>query len=289
VINTLYLKSPSANVRIIIFVLASIILMTMDHKLGHLEKLRTALSIVVYPLQYTVNVPVHFFNWTTESLSTRQNLLAENKKLRKESLLLSSKLQKFEVLETENKRLRKLLESSLKLQDKVLIAELLSVNLQPFRHQVIINKGQHEGVYNGQPIVDANGIMGQVIHVGPFSSTVLLITDPTHALPVQINRNGLRAIAVGTGQGHSLQLEYLSNNADIREGDLIVSSGLGSRFPAGYPVGIVNTISMDPAEPFAKVSVTPSARLEQSREVLLVWPRTSSGIADKIPDFAKIP
>ena len=253
--------------------------MTVDHRQGHLENVRYYLSVVVYPLQYVVNLPVKLTNWASESLVTRNSLLDDNERLREESLLLKSRLQKFEIIETENKRLRKLLESSFKLRERVLIAELLAVDLQPFRHQVIINKGKREGVYDGQPIVDANGIMGQIVHVGPFSSTVLLITDQTHALPVQINRTGVRAIAVGTGQSYSLQLEHLPNNADIREGDLIVSSGLGSRFPSGYPVGLVTKISLEPAEPFAKVTVVPSARLEQSREVLLVWPS----------DFTKVP
>lgn len=247
-------------------------MMTVDHRQGHLESLRSTLSVLVYPVQYIVNAPIKLMHWAGESLVTRENLVEENDRLRKEQLLLSSKLQKFEVLESENERLRSLLESSFKLTDRVIIAELLAVDLQPFRHTVVINKGKREGAYDGQPIVDANGIMGQIMHVGPFSSTVLLITDPTHAIPVQINRNGLRAIAVGTGQTHSLQLEYLPNNADIREGDLIVSSGLGSRFPSGYPVGKVTEIKLDPAEPFATVMVAPSARLEQSREVLLVWP-----------------
>lgn len=254
------------------FILASIMLMTMDHRHGHLESVRYALSVVIYPVQSVVDIPAKITNWAMESLVTHHKLLKENRRLREEQLLLSSRLQRFEILEAENRRLRKLLESSFKLSDKVVIAELLAVDLQPFRHTVVINKGVREGAYDGQPIVDANGIMGQIVHVGPFSSTVLLITDPTHALPVQINRNGLRAIAVGTGQRRSLQLEHLPNNADIREGDLIVSSGLGSRFPAGYPVGIVSDIVLDPAEPFAKVTVIPSAKLERSREVLLVWP-----------------
>ena len=128
--------------------------------------------------------------------------------------------------------------------------------------------------------------MGQIVHVGPFSSTVLLITDPTHSIPVQINRNGLRAIAVGTGQGQTLQLEHLPNNADIEKGDLIVTSGLGSRFPPGYPVGVVTDIKLDPAEPFAKVFVAPSAKLEQSREVLLVWPNEFAGQNVDIDDYA---
>ena len=250
--------------------------MTVDHRYGHLDSLRSTLSMFVYPIQYVVNLPVRFVRWTTESLDTRESLLEENQQLRNEKLLLSSRLQKYEVLEMENRRLRKLLESSFKLSERVLIAELLDVDLQPFRHTVLINKGEREGVYGGQPIVDADGIMGQIVYVGPFSSTVLLITDPSHAIPVQINRNGLRGIAVGTGQSHSLQLEYLPNNADIQKGDLIISSGLGSHFPAGYPVGVVTEIKLDPAEPFAKISVTPSAKLEQSREVLLIWPNDSA-------------
>jgi len=246
--------------------------MTVDHRQGHLESVRSALSVIIYPVQYLVDVPAKMTGWATESLVTHQLLLEKNERMQEEQLLLNSRLQKFNVLEAENQRLRKLLESSFKLSERVIIAELLAVDLQPFRHTIVINKGIREGVFDGQPIVDSNGVMGQIIHVGPFSSTVLLITDPTHALPVQVDRNGLRAIAVGTGQSQRLQLEHLPNNADIQKGDLIVSSGLGGRFPAGYPVGTISEIVLDPAESFAKVTVVPSAKLEQSREVLLVWP-----------------
>lgn len=252
-------------------------MMTVDHRQGHLEKVRSALSVFVYPLQYVANLPVTVTNWVSEALTTRTRLMEENALLRDEQLVLSSKIQKFEIIEAENERLREMLQSSERLDERVLIAELLAVDLQPFRHQIVINKGKREGVYDGQPIVDANGVMGQIVHVGPFSSTVLLLTDPTHAIPVQINRNGLRSVAVGTGQSHILQLEHLSNNVDIKEGDLVVSSGLGSRFPPGYPVGVVHDISRVPGEPFTKVTIIPSAQLEKSREVLLVWPETSSG------------
>ena len=246
--------------------------MAIDHHKGHLKIIRSALSTVVYPLQYVVNLPIEATEWLSNSLITRKNLLDENERLKQDHLLLSSKLQRYEILETENRRLRELLESSFRLNDKVLVAELIAVELQSFRRQIVINKGKREGAYDGQPIVDAAGIMGQIIHVGPFSSTVLLITDPNHALPVQVNRNGLRAIAVGTGQNDKLQLENLPNNADIRVGDLIITSGLGRRFPPGYPVGQIEKISLDPGEPFAKVMVKPSAQLSQSREVLMVWP-----------------
>ena len=229
--------------RIVAFILASLIMMTVDHRQGHLERVRSVLTVFVYPLQYVADLPVTVINWASESLTTRAGLVKENTRLREEQLILSSKVQKFEILEAENERLREMLKSSEKLGERVLIAELLAVDLQPFRHQIVINKGRRESVYEGQPIVDANGVMGQVVHVGPFSSTVLLLTDPMHAIPVQINRNGLRSVAVGTGQSHVLQLEHLPNNVDIKEGDLVVSSGLGSRFPPGYPVGIVYNIS----------------------------------------------
>ena len=251
-------------------------MMTVDHRQGHLQKVRSALSVFVYPLQYVANLPVTITYWASESLVTRTRLVEENDLLREERLVLSRKVQKYAFLAAENERLREMLQSSKKLDERVLIAELVAVDLQPLRHQILINKGQREGVFDGQPIVDANGVMGQVVHVGPLSSTVLLLTDPTHAIPVQINRNGLRSIAVGTGQSHILQLEHLPNNVDIKEGDLVVSSGLGSRFPPGYPVGVVEDISRVPGEPFAKVAITPSAQLDRSREFLLVWPEVST-------------
>ena len=253
----------------------SIALMVIDHREGHLENVRTVLSTLVYPVQYVVNMPLQAGHWISESVVTRKDLLEENARLREDMLLTNARLQKYDVLLEENNRLRELLESSVKLGErveKVLIAELIAVEMESFRRQVIINKGQRDDVYDGQPVVDANGIMGQVIHVNPFSSTVLLITDPSHSIPVQINRNGLRAIAVGTGQDGLLLLENLPNNADIRVGDLVISSGLGHRFPRGYPVGTISGIDLEPGEAFAQVQVAPSARPGQSREILLVWP-----------------
>ena len=246
--------------------------MAVDHRRGHLESVRSALSAIVYPLQYIVSLPVELARDLSASVVTHKTLLQENERLREQQLVMNFRLQRYSILEEENRRLRVLLESSVDLQEKVLVAELLAVEMEPLRQQVVINKGSNEGVFNGQPVVDAGGVMGQIIHVGPFSSTVLLVTDPGHALPVQLNRNGVRAIAVGTGHDHVLLLEHLPTNTDIKEGDLIVSSGLGRRFPRGYPVGVVADIEMEPGEPFAKVSVTPSAKPGQSREVLLIWP-----------------
>lgn len=262
--------------------------MVVDHHQNHLKIIRSGLSTLVYPLQYIVNLPVEAVEWVSVSLVTHNKLLAENNRLKREHLLLSSKLQRYEILELENYRLRDLLESSFRLNEKVLVAELVAVELRSFRRQIVINKGQREGAYDGQPIVDAAGIMGQIIHVGPFSSTVLLITDPNHALPVQVNRNGLRAIAVGMGQNDMLSLENLPNNADIHVGDLIISSGLGHRFPPGYPVGQIEKISRDLGETFAKVIIKPSAQLSQSREVLMVWPyEKMEKPTETLPEVAK--
>ena len=192
--------------------------------------------------------------------------------LRQEQLHLYSKLQRVATLEDENRRLRALLEASVEFYERVLVAELVGVELEPFRQQIIINKGSTDNVFNGQPLVDSGGIMGQTIHVSPFSSTVLLITDPSHAIPVLINRNGLRSVAVGLGQDNVLLLEYIPVNADVKEGDLIVSSGLGRKFPRGYPVGTVSSISRTPGELFSSVLLVPSARFRESREALLLWP-----------------
>ncbi len=246
--------------------------MTVDHRQNHLDSIRSALSVVVYPVQLLVDLPVNIASWSSENLKSRQALIQENERLRDERFRLESKLQRYAVVEAENRRLRELLDSSLKLNQKVLVAELLAVELEPFRRQIVIDKGKREGAYNGQPVADARGIMGQIIHVGQFSSTVLLITDPSHALPVEVNRNGLRAIAIGTGENNKLRLEHIPTNADISEGDLLVSSGLDGRFPSGYPVGRVEEIQLGAGNAFADISVAPSARLEQSREVMMIWP-----------------
>ena len=263
--------------------MASIVLMVADHKQAHLEIVRTSISSVVYPLQYAASFTADLPRQISLLLLTRKALQDENEKLRREQLRLYSKLQRVATLEDENRRLRALLESSVEFYDRVLVAELVGVELEPFRQQIIINKGLTHGVFSGQPVVDSDGIMGQTIHVSPYSSTVLLITDPNHSIPVLINRNGLRAVAVGLGQDSVLSMEHIPINADIKEGDLIVSSGLGRKFPSGYPVGTISSISRIPGEIFSNVLVTPSAKFGQSREALLLWPNQSSNAP---PDVA---
>lgn len=247
-------------------------MMAIDHRQNHLESLRSALSVMVYPLQQLVNLPVSASSWIGENLSSREALLGENTRLKMQQTLLKVQLQKFSAVKLENQRLRELLQSSRKVRERVLIGELLAVDLEPFTRQIVVNKGTRHEIYLGQPLVDANGVMGQIVHLGPLSSIAMLITDANHALPVQINRNGLRAIALGTGAADQLTIPYLPNNADIVVGDLLITSGLGGRFPSDYPVAVVSEVRQDPSQPYAMINATPTAQLERAREVLLVWP-----------------
>jgi rod shape-determining protein MreC len=258
----------------------SLALMVADHRYDHMETVRSALSVVTYPLHLLAESPVTLTRWVDETFSTRRELYRDNQRLHEQNLKLQGRLQKLAALESENMRLRSLLESSFKVGDRVLVAELLAVDLDPYKQHVLINRGSTSGVYEGQPVLDADAVMGQVTHVSPFTSTVVLITDTSHALPVQVNRNGLRTIAVGTGRVNALELPHLPNNADIREDDLLVTSGLGGRFPPGYPVARVVSVEREPGRPFAQVLATPSAHLDRTREALLVWtlePRLGPG------------
>jgi rod shape-determining protein MreC len=251
----------------------SILLMTVDHRQHHLDSLRSALSVMVYPLQLLVDLPNSASQWFHESLSSRRALQEENASLRTQQLVLNTQLQKLEALEAENVRLRALLDSSFQVGKRsMLIAALLSVDMDPYRHQIEINKGSLDRLFEGQPLLDSQGVVGQLIHVGPFTSTAMLITDASHAIPVQVNRNGLRTIALGTGNIDRLELPHIPNNADIRIGDLLVTSGLGGRFPHGYPVAEVTEVEQDPGRAFSHVIARPRALLDRSREVLLVWP-----------------
>jgi rod shape-determining protein MreC len=269
--KTLFRKGPALGFRLTALLLASLLLMTLDHRYERLEPVRSVLSVVVYPLRYLVHLPATVSAWSSESLVTRRSLTEENRRLRRQNLWLKTRSQRYAALEAENLRLRELLESSAELGDRVLAADVVAMELGSPTREMLLNKGSRHGVYRGQPIIDGNGVVGQVVHVNPISSTALLITDSSHALPVQVVRSGVRAVATGTGAGDTLDLAYVAPNADVKPGDLIVTSGMDGRFPAGYPVGAVGEIALDPNEPFARIRAEPSAKLGQIREVLLVW------------------
>lgn len=247
--------------------------MVIDHRTSYVQNIRSGLSVLVYPLQYVVNVPAGISNWASQSFSSRGALLTENENLRTQNQLLKAQLQKLTFIESENINLRNLLQSSKRVGERILIGELLAVSLDPFKRQVVLNKGSsNDALYPGQPLLDAQGVMGKLVHVNPYTSTALLITDPNHILPVQLARNGLRAVAIGTGNDDRLELLHLPNNTDVKTGDLLVTSGLGCVFPAGYPAARITEVNINPSLPFAQIYAEPIAKLDRSREVLLVWP-----------------
>lgn len=264
-------RGPSLGLRFFLLAALCVTLMVWDHRDDHLNRIRNVLSVVVSPIRAIVDLPFYASSWVSRSFNDRAELLEENDRLKHQQIKFNARLQKLAMLEAENARLRAMLESSAKVADRVLIAEILSVDLDPYRHRFAIDKGLADGVYVGQALLDASGVVGQVTRAEPLSSEAVFISDADHALPIRVNRNGLRTLALGTGNLSQLQLPYLPNNADIKEGDLLVSSGLGKAFPAGYPVAEVTLVERVPGEPFARILAIPTASLDRDREVLLVW------------------
>lgn len=262
--------------------LVTLAILFLDHRGQQLKVVRDALMVTALPVQYVAALPASAGHYVTEVLATRSQLIRENRRLREQQLALDARLQKFEALARENEHLRNLLRASEQLPEQVLIAEFLGVAMDPFIHQVTLDKGERDEVYVGQPLLDAEGVMGQITRVSPVRSHAMLITDTNHALPVENNRNGFRAIAQGTGELGRLELIHVPLNADLREGDLLVTSGLGGIFPAGYPVGRVTVVQRDQDAPYATVHVEPLARLDRTRMALLVWvngdPASEAGI-----------
>jgi len=264
-------NSPALGLRLLLLAGLSILLLVIDHRDNHLDTVRKAIGATVYPLRVVVDAPVSLWHWTQETTASRNQLQVENSRLNAERLLTKARLQRYSALEAENARLRSMLEARAQVRDQVRVAEIMSASSNPFRHVLVVDKGTRDGVYDGQTLVDANGVVGQIIAAGVLSSQSILISDPDHALPVEVNRNGLRTVAVGTGDYELLDLPFLPNNADIQRGDLLVTSGLGGAFPAGYPVAIIDSITRIPQEPFAIVTAKPAAALNQIREVMLIW------------------
>ncbi len=278
----LFSKGPSAASRVMSLGAVALVLILLSVYTNLLDPARAYLSNISSPFYVAVDVPRKVTDWVLDTMRSRQQLQSENAEMKAELLIHKRKLQQMAALAAENVRLRQLLNSAGTVRDRVLVAELIGVSPDPMTHRVIVNKGRRDGVYEGQPLLDAHGLMGQVVEAGEFTSQVLLITDATHALPVQVNRNGVRAVAEGVGDLYSLKLRHLANTVDVREGDLLVSSGLGQRFPVGYPVAKVVSVVHDPGQPFARVEAEPEAQLNRSRHVLLVFSDQSSGRSEDV-------
>ncbi len=252
-------------------VVLSAVLMVVDARFEVLQPLRAQLGLITEPAYRLARLPLTLWEGVAQQFSSRSELMAENEKLKAEALLMQGRLQKLATLTEQNVRLRELLNSAALVDEKVLVTELIGVDPNPFTHRILIDKGEKDGVFLGQPVLDARGLMGQVVEVMPYTARVLLLTDTNHSIPVQVNRNGLRAIAAGTGNPERLELRHVADTADIKEGDLLVSSGMGQRFPAGYPVASVSEVIHDSGQPFAIVRAIPTAALNRSRYMLLVF------------------
>lgn len=257
-------------------VMLAIALMMLDKRLAGTTQLRAVLAMPLAPIQYLVSYPIQLFDKLSNIASTRDALVKENLDLKAEHLLMKAQVQRLLSLESENNQLKALMSTRATVQGKVLVAQIMAVDTDPFINQVTLDKGSHDAVFIGQPVLDANGVMGQLIQVGPLFSRVLLVNDAHSGVPVQNARNGIRAIAVGDNYSGKLRLVNVPQTEDIKPGDSLVTSGLGDHFPEGYPVGTVLSVTKDPGLQFATIIVQPSAHIDRSRQVLLVWPSKQS-------------
>lgn len=266
------IRAPSSLTRLILLSALSVALMMLDHRGHHLEKIRAGLNTLAYPIQLVAAAPAYIGRGVADFFTTRGTLRADNEKLLAEEQLLLARQQQFDALAAENERLRRMLGSAAQIADKAVAADLVEVSSEPFTRKIVVAKGSQDGVYLGQPVIDANGIMGQVTQVAVNVCRITLITDAGHAIPVLDNRSGLRALVFGTGDQDTVKVPYLTANADIKEGDLLVSSGMGGTFPPGYPVATVSKIVNDPNESFLSITAVPAAHLNHGKQVLLIWP-----------------
>ena len=282
--NEVFARGPSLFVRLAIVLVLSLAAMLIDTKVDNFATARTYLNSVVSPLQYIANLPGAMMSWSAERFSSRQQLLQDNKELTSQVTLMREQLQRFRILEQENKNLRKLLDAPVRDSMHKMITELMAVDTNPYSHQIVINKGAIDGVFLSQSVLDDSGIVGQISEVGTTNSRVLLISDVTHAIPIRIERNNVRFIAVGDGSLDAMQLQHVPHSADIQEGDIIVSSGLGDVFPEGYPVGTITKIIRNESRPFAEVTATPMAKLDRIKYLLLLWSRETAPSGTIAPD-----
>ncbi|WP_286009909.1 rod shape-determining protein MreC [Larsenimonas salina] len=278
------MEGPVPGYRMLLCAVLSLALMFADHRFEWMSQVRQETATLVSPIQWVVSQPAQGLTWLSTVLSSKDALINENQALRNKLLILSQRNQRTNSLVEENTRLRALLNATPRSNISYVTAELMMLDNDPFVQQMIVDRGQDDGIYAGQPVVDASGLAGQVISVSRFTSRVLLVTDANSAVPVQDNRNGLRFIIQGNGQDEWLNLQHVPNNADIKVGDLLVTSGLASRFPEGYPVARVSRVELNDGGPFATVEAAPVAQLNRSRHFLMLFAREALKAQTVIPD-----
>tara|TARA_R110002049_G_scaffold35200_3_gene113791 strand:- start:713 stop:1633 length:921 start_codon:yes stop_codon:yes gene_type:complete len=274
--KTIFVQGPYLLYRLLMVVILSIALIFLDTKFSQLDSVRRVIGSSLTPIYWLSALPENIANGVSNLFTSRESLQEELDKLESQMLVLERKAQKLASVTAELNRLRELLNASRLLDEGVVVTEMIAASPNPDNQYIQIDKGLSDGVYLGQAVLDAHGLMGQVIGVNDLTSRVLLISDSRHAVPVQINRNGLRAIAYGVGAVNYIELGSVPATYDIKVGDLLVSSGLGGRFPEGYPVGRVSEILIEPGESFAQVRVTPEAQLNRSKLLLIVFQTNSS-------------
>lgn len=266
----LFPRGPGLGLRALLLMLVCSGLMASELRGDPLTAPRQWLAVALDPLVWVADIPVQIGR-IREHLRSRQQLIRENAALQQRQMQLLSQLQRYRALDEENRRLRELLDASARLPDRVAVADIIAANQDPYRQQITLDKGERHGVYRGQALVDANGVLGQVVQVYPSISVALLLTDPDHGIPVEINRTGLQATALGQGGNQRLRLPFLPANAEIQQGDLVVSSSLGGRFPSGYPVARVESVHHTPGGHFKEAIAIPAASIGHGRQALLVW------------------
>jgi len=267
---TLFAGDSVSTLRLIVYLALAIALMVLDHRGNYLEMLRRTGSALVEPIYRVAALPADIARATRTAVATQDQLASENRELREKLLLAQARLNRLDTLVAQNARLKDLLDAQKNLGLSVQFARLIDVDLDPFRHRIVLGIGGNQGIEVGQPVIDAHGIMGQVIEVLPNSAIAMLITDPTHAIPVVVERSGVRTIAYGSGAIDRLELPNIPFSADVKVGDKLLTSGLGGRFPAGFPVGEISAIAPDSSGMFAAAVARPAAALDRSGEVLLL-------------------
>lgn len=269
--NSLFVEGGAGTLKLLAYLAVATILMVADHRGGYLDKVRELAGLATGPIYRIAAAPAALARYVSDQSVSRNLLIEENRTLREQVLLANARLDRLSAVQVENLRLRELLGGTRGLKLEVQLASLVGVDLDPFRQRILLDAGRRRHVREGLAVIDADGVVGQVVEVTPLNSTVVLISDPSHAIPVQVVRSGLRAIAYGTGSTDRLELPSIPLGGDVRVGDELVTSGLGGRFPAGFKVGTIEQLHPDDTRLFIVADARPAARLDRGGQVLLVW------------------